>query len=118
MRIPGNGSCYASLSVMIHFVMCRSEPISAAPASTATFSTTIWLWTLWSANFIIVQHFANPDPTEFCEGSRLCSFYDAEPLPYLGIINPLTGGEMKRINAADCSNVDRFVDASSFAEKA
>lgn len=69
-------------------------------------------------NFIIVQHFAHPDPTELCEGNRLRSFYDAESLPYLGIINPLTGGEMKRINAVDCSNVDRFVDASSLVEKA
>ena len=72
---------------------------------------------IMECNFIIVQHFANPDSTEFCEGNRLCSFYAMGSLPYVGIINPLTGGEMKRISAIDCSNVDRFVDASSFAGK-
>ena len=69
---------------------------------------------IMECNFIIVQHFINPDPNEPCESNRLRSFYDVEELPYVGIINPMTGCEMKCIKAADCFNVERFTDSSSY----
>ena len=53
---------------------------------------------LMKYNFIIVQHFAPLDMAEQCEGNRLRSFYNVDSFPYIAIINPLPGGEVKRMS--------------------
>lgn len=67
---------------------------------------------LMKYNFIIVQHFAPLDMAEQCEGNRLRSFYNVESFPYIAIINPLTGGEVKRMSRIEYSDVDRFAESS------
>lgn len=64
-------------------------------------------------NFIIVQHFVYPNKQSYNEGERLHQLYRYSPLPYLAIINPLTGGEMFRFSKIDIESVDRFMEYGS-----